>query len=33
MNQADLEGRILDRGRQFFAAIGDERPSLFNKSA
>jgi RHH-type transcriptional regulator, proline utilization regulon repressor / proline dehydrogenase / delta 1-pyrroline-5-carboxylate dehydrogenase len=33
MNQVDLEGRILDRGRRFFAAIGDERPSLFNKSA
>ena len=33
MNQDELDNRILDRGRQFFAAIGDERPSLFNKSA
>jgi RHH-type proline utilization regulon transcriptional repressor/proline dehydrogenase/delta 1-pyrroline-5-carboxylate dehydrogenase len=33
MNQRDLEDGILDRGRQVFAAIGDERPSLFNKSA
>ena len=33
MNQRDLEDGILNRGRQVFATIGDERPSLFNKSA
>ena len=33
MNQKELDERILDRGRQLFTSIGDERPSLFNKSA
>ena len=33
MTQRDLEDRIHDCGRQFFTTIGDERPSLFNKSA
>ncbi len=33
MNPNDLEDRILACGRALFAAIGDERPSLFNKGA
>jgi RHH-type transcriptional regulator, proline utilization regulon repressor / proline dehydrogenase / delta 1-pyrroline-5-carboxylate dehydrogenase len=33
MNQNELEDSIRTRGLQFFASIGDERPSLFNKSA
>lgn len=33
MNPNELEDRILACGRELFAAIGDERPSLFTRSA
>jgi RHH-type proline utilization regulon transcriptional repressor/proline dehydrogenase/delta 1-pyrroline-5-carboxylate dehydrogenase len=33
MSQSELEDRIRACGLQFFASIGDERPSLFDKSA
>ncbi len=33
MNPNELEDRILACGRALFAAIGEERPSLFNKGA
>ena len=32
MQTLDLESAIAERGRQFFADIRDETPSLFNKS-
>ena len=31
MRQDSLESAILSRGREFFAAIGDETPSIFDK--
>ena len=32
MENSRLEGRILERGREFFRHIGDEKPSIFNKN-
>ncbi|MFW6162719.1 MAG: proline dehydrogenase family protein, partial [Planctomycetota bacterium] len=31
MDRNDLEARIVTRGRELFASIGDEAPSVFNK--
>jgi len=31
--ERELDGRIVTRGKEFFAAISGEKPSLFNKGA
>ena len=31
MDREQLEARIVARGRELFASIGDEAPSVFNK--
>jgi RHH-type transcriptional regulator, proline utilization regulon repressor / proline dehydrogenase / delta 1-pyrroline-5-carboxylate dehydrogenase len=33
MNNSDLNSRIVVRGKEFFASIAGEKPSLFNKGA
>ena len=33
MNNNELNGRIVARGKEFFASISGEKPSLFNKGA
>ena len=32
MDRERIEERIVERGREFFARMGDERPSIFNKN-
>jgi len=33
MNNSELNGRIISRGKEFFSTISGEKPSLFNKGA
>ena len=33
MNNSELNGRVVARGREFFSTISGEKPSLFNKGA